>query len=139
MARMKLLVTESVAEPRPTEIAADSSAGQMPRAVPARSEDADTRATLEALDAMRRKIDDQERRIQALTATPAMQARLTRQEYESGLARLRNDVDQQQADNLRFFFDEVRGVEARTNGRINETRQALHHIVLANDPRINAQ
>jgi hypothetical protein len=127
------------AEPRPTEIAGDSSAGPMPRAVPARSDDADTRATLEALDAMRRKIDDQERRIQALTATPAMQARLTRQEYESGLARLRNDVDQQQADNLRFFFDEVRGVEERTNGRINETRQALHHIVLANDPRINAQ
>ena len=127
------------AESRPTEIAGDSSAGSRVQAVPARSDDADTGVTLEALEAMQRKIDDQERRIQTLTATTAMQASLSRQEYESGLARLRNDVDQQQADNLRFFFHEVRGVEERTNGRINETQQALQHIVLASDPRINAQ
>ena len=127
------------AKSRPTEIAGDSSAGSRVQAVPARSDDADTGVTLEALEAMQRKIDDQERRIQTLTATPAMQASLSRQEYESGLARLRNDVDQQQADSLRFFFHEVRGVEERTIGRINETQQALQHIVLASDPRINAQ
>ena len=97
------------------------------QAVPANSDRPDTVATTEAIEAMQRKIDDQERRIQMLTAPPAQQANLilTRQEYESGLARLRDDLDQRQADHVRFFFDEVRGVEARTNGRINETQQVL--------------
>ncbi len=117
--------------------AGDRSVQSTDQAQPASADHAETLAT--TLSALQRQIDEQERQLRMLTVPPQQQAVLTRQEYETGLAHLRNDLDRQQADHLRFFFDEMRGVEARTNGRINETQQVLQHIVLTNDPRISAQ
>jgi hypothetical protein len=96
--------------------------------------------SLETIDALRQRLDDQERRLRILATPPAESPSiLTRQEYETALARLRDDLDQRQADHEQFLFDELRGVEARTGAQIGETREWLNLVMLASDPRINAQ
>ena len=115
-----------------------STAGAPMRGTPVVAQPAS--ASLETIEALRQRVDDQERRLRMLASPPAESPSiLTRQEYEMALARLRDDFDQRQADHEQFLFDELRGVEARTGAQIGETREWLNLVMLASDPRINAQ
>jgi len=97
-------------------------------------------ADLETIEALRQRLDEQERLIRTMTAAPSgPPSSLTRQEYEAALASLREDLDRRQADHEQFLFDELRGVEARTGARIGETQEWLNLVMLASDPRVNAQ
>jgi len=97
-------------------------------------------ADRETIEALRQRLDEQERLIRTLAAPPAgPRSTLTRQEYEAALANLRDDLDRRQADHEQFLFDELRGVEARTGARIGETQEWLNLVMLASDPRVNAQ
>lgn len=114
----------------PVEVATESTAPTPIEAQP---------ATFEYVQALERRLDEQDRQIRALTTTPATpQATLTRQEFEGGLARLQTDFDRRQADQMQFVLEELLGVEARNSARIGETQEALKYVVLANNPGVSA-
>jgi len=95
-------------------------------------------ATYEDFQALERRIEEQDRRLRALSTPATPQAVLTRQEFEGGLARLQTDFDRRQADQMQFVLEELLGVEARNSARIGETQEALKYVVLANNPGVSA-
>jgi len=95
-------------------------------------------ASYEDIQALKRRIDEQDRQLRALTTPATPQAVLTRQEFEGGLARLQTDFDRRQADQMQFVLEELLGVEARNSARIGETQEALKYVVLANNPGVSA-
>lgn len=95
-------------------------------------------ASYEELQALKRRVEEQDRQLQILTTLPAPQSILTRQEFEGSLARLQTDLDRRQADQMEFVLEEILGVEARNSARIGETQEALQYVMLANDPRVTA-
>jgi hypothetical protein len=95
-------------------------------------------ASYDEVEALRRRIDEQDRQLQALTTLPEPQSLLTRQEFEGSLARFQTDLDRRQANQMQFVLEEILGVEARNRARIGETQEALQYVVLANDPRVTA-
>jgi hypothetical protein len=90
------------------------------------------------LEDLRRRVDDYGTTIQTLRGFPVEQT-LTRNEFESSLARFERETARNQEVALKLLLAEIGGVEARTDARIGVMNEALRYVVLASDPSLSEQ
>jgi hypothetical protein len=93
----------------------------------------------DAIESLRKRVEDQDGRIRALQASAPMHEWLTREDLEGGLTRLQNDLNQRRVEDFQMLLREIAGVELRTGERIGQTQDALRYYVLASHPGITAQ
>jgi hypothetical protein len=119
--------------------AADPSASLPASPSPAGEPDTEIASAAE-IQALRRRLDEQENRIRALkTSVSQPPGAITRRDFEGGLARLQDDFDRRRNADLQILLNEIAGVELRTGERIGQTQDALEYYVLANYPGVTPQ
>lgn len=99
-----------------------------------------TIASAQEIEALRRRLDEQDDRIRALTTSVSQPpGTITRRDFEGSLARLQDDFDRRRSADLQILLNEIAGVELRTGERIGQTQDALEYYVLANYPGVTPQ
>ena len=101
--------------------------------------DAQARSALEErIDALEAQLIQQASATPAETTPPeAVQAMVSRDQFEDGLRHLEERVNFERARDMEFLLGEMTAVEWRAGKWVDETREAVQMAFLQSDPRFN--
>jgi len=101
--------------------------------------DAEARSALEArIDALEAQLVQQASATPVETTPPeAMQAMVSRDQFEDGLRRLEERVNYDRVRDMEFLMGEMTAVEWRAGKWVDETREAVQLAFMQSDPRFN--
>jgi len=112
---------------------------EVPQAQARITSDAEARSALEArIGALEAQLIQQASATPAETTPPeAVQAMVSRDQFEDGLRQLEKRVNFERARDMEFLLGEMTAVEWRAGKWVDETREAVQLAFLQSDPRFN--
>jgi anti-sigma factor RsiW len=100
--------------------------------------DAEARSALEArIDSLEAQLIQQASAATETTPPEAMQAMVSRDQFEDGLRQLEQRVNYERVRDMEFLLGEMTAVEWRAGKWVDETREAVQLAFLQSDPRFN--
>jgi len=88
------------------------------------------------LEPLLQRIDALEAGLAACSGASSEEPWLTREQFETAMARLERRSDLKRTRDLEFLLGEITATERRTGSYLNRTREALQVVAMRSDPRL---